>query len=60
MKQEVAVNSNLLLHDFDEIQRMRVIEHGDFQYGIRYYVTSCFDCETGSGRRCDIKINRFS
>ena len=44
VKQEVAVDSNLLLHGFDEIQRMGVIEHGDSNYGIGCYVTSCFGC----------------
>ena len=51
MKQEVAVDSNILLLDLDEIRYMGVIDHGDSQYGIGRYVTSCFDCETGSGCR---------
>ena len=59
VKQEVAVESNLLLHDFDEIQRIGVIDYGDFQYVIRCYVTSCFDYETGSDRRYDINIKQF-
>ena len=49
MKQEVAVDSNLLLLDLDEIRCMGVIDHGDSQSDIGSYVTSCFDCETGSG-----------
>ena len=48
MKQEVAVDSTILLPDLDETWRMGVIDHGDSQYGIGSYVTSCFDCETGS------------
>ena len=46
----------MLLLDLDEIRRMGVIDFGDFQYGIRVYVTSCFDCETGSDCRYDIYI----
>ena len=45
MKQEVAVDSTILLPDLDEIWRMGVIDLGDSQYGIGCYVTSCFDCE---------------
>ena len=59
MKQEVAVDSTILLPDLDETWRMGVIDHGDSQYGIGSYVTSCFDCETGSGCRYDIVIERF-
>ena len=44
MKQEVAVDSNLLLSDLDETWRMGVIDHGDHQYGIGCYVTFCFEC----------------
>ena len=49
MKQEVAVDNTLLLLDLDEIRCVGVIDHGDSQSGIGCYVTSCFDCETGSG-----------
>ena len=34
MKQEVAVDSNLLLADLYETWRMGVIDHDDYQYGI--------------------------
>ena len=51
MKQEVAVDSNILLLDLDEIRYMGVIDHGDSQYGMGCYVTSCFDRETGSSCR---------
>ena len=44
MKQEVTVDSNLLLPDFDETWHVGVIDHGDYQYGIGCYETSCFDC----------------
>ena len=47
----MAVDSNILLLDLDEIRCNEVIGHGDLQYGVRCYVTSCFDCETGSGCR---------
>ena len=40
MKQEVAVDSNLFLPDLDETLRMGVIDRGDYQYGVRCYVTS--------------------
>ena len=59
MKQEVAVDSNILLLDLDEIRYMGVIDHGYSQYGIGSYVTSCFDFETGSGCRYDNLIERF-
>ena len=49
MKQEVADDTNMLLLDLDEIRCMGVIDIGDSQYGIGCYVTSCFDCERGSG-----------
>jgi len=49
VKREVADNTNMLLLDLDEIRCMGVIDHGGSQSGIRCYVTSCFDCETGSG-----------
>ena len=49
MKQEVADDTNMLLLDLDEILCMGVIDIGDSQYDIGSYVTSCFDCETGSG-----------
>ena len=45
VKREVADNTNMLLLDLDEIQCIGVIDHGDSQYGIGCYVTSCFDCE---------------
>ena len=51
MKQVVVDNGTLLLPDFDETWRTGVIDHGDSQYGIGSYVTSCFDFETGSGCR---------
>ena len=41
VKQEVVDDANMLLLDLDEIRRMEVIDHGDSQYGIRGYVTSC-------------------
>ena len=50
-KHEVADNTNMLLLDLDEIRFVGVIDIGDSQYGIRCYVTSCFECETGSGCR---------
>ena len=49
MKQEVAVDNTLLLLDLDKTLCKGVIDHGDSQSGIGCYVTSCFDCETGSG-----------
>ena len=49
VKQEVADDTNMLLLDLDESRCMGVIDNGDSQYGIGSYVTSCFDCETGSG-----------
>ena len=49
MKQEVTDDTNMLLLDLDEIRCMGVIDHGDSKHGIGSYVTSCFDCETGSG-----------
>ena len=49
VKHEVADNTDMLLLDLDEIRYMGVIDHGDSQSGIGCYVTSCFDCETGSG-----------
>ena len=51
VKHEVNEDTNILLLDLDEIQCRGVIDHGDFQYGIRSYVTSCLDSETGSGCR---------
>ena len=51
VKREVADNTNMLLLDLDEIRYIRVIDHGDSQSGIGRYVTSCFNCETGSGCR---------
>ena len=51
MKQGVADDTNMLLLDLDEIPYMGVIDNGDSQYGVGSYVTSCFDCETGSGCR---------
>ena len=51
VKHEVADDTNMLLLDLDEIRCMGVIDHGDSQYGIGSYVTSCFDYETGSGCR---------
>ena len=59
VKQEVAVDSNIVLLDFDEIRCMGVIDHGDSHYGIGSYVTSCFDRETGNGCRYDTVIERF-
>ena len=55
----MAVDSNILLLDLDEIWCMGVIDHGDSHYGIGSYVTSCFDCEAGSGCRNDIVIEQF-
>ena len=46
MKQEVVVDGTLLLPDFDETWHMGVIDHGDSQYGIGSYVTSCFYVST--------------
>ena len=51
VKCEVAENNDMLLLDLDEIRCVGVIDHGDSQSGIGCYVTSCFDCETGSGCR---------
>ena len=48
MKQEVAVDSTILLPDLDETWRMGVIDHGYSKSGIESYVTSCFDSETQS------------
>jgi hypothetical protein len=46
VKQEVAVDSSLLMPDLDKTWRLGVIAHGDSQYGIGSYVTSCFDVST--------------
>jgi len=49
VKHKVADNTNMLLLDLDEIRCTGVIDIRDSKYGIRSYVTFCFDCEAGSG-----------